>query len=113
MSDSGASAAGRLEVNVSDLGPGHTRAVQAGGRKILVCNVGGEYFAIAERCSHAAFSLAEGRLTGFLLECPLHGARFDVRDGSPARRPAIKPLDTYPLTRVGAQVLIEVEVGAG
>jgi benzene/toluene dioxygenase ferredoxin subunit len=111
VSDSDHSAATQLEVDVSDLDPGHTRAVQAGGRKILLCNVGGEYFAVAERCSHAAFSLAGGRMKGFLLECPLHGACFDVRDGSPARRPAIKPLDTYPLRRSGTQVRIELDLG--
>jgi len=82
-------------VDVSDLAPGTTRPVACGRRKALLCNVGGAFYAVAERCSHAAFSLVEGRLEGPHLECPLHGALFDVRDGSPVRRPASKPLATY------------------
>ena len=98
----------RVNVDVSDLVPGQIRAIDVGGRKILLCNAQGQYFAVQERCSHAAYSLAEGRLTGFLLECPLHGARFDVRDGSPARRPAIKPLETYALSVVDGNAEVVV-----
>lgn len=104
----GPRAVGCIEVDVSDLARGRTRAVRVGQRKILICNAGGSFFAVAERCSHAAFSLAGGRLTGFLIECPLHGACFDVRDGSPTRRPAVKPLETYPLERIGETVRIEL-----
>lgn len=99
-----------MRVDVADLAPGRVRPVDVGGRKVLLCNVEGEYFAVQERCSHAAFSLAEGRLSGFLLECPLHGACFDVRDGSPARRPAIKPLETYPVSVVDGRA--ELTLGA-
>ena len=90
-----AEASESVVVDVSDLAPGAIRPVACGRRKALLCNVGGAYYAVAERCSHAAFSLAEGRLEGPHLECPLHGALFDVRDGSPVRRPASKPLATY------------------
>ncbi len=98
----------RVSVDLSDLAPGQIRAVDVGGRKILLCNAEGQYFAVQERCSHAAYSLAEGRLTGVILECPLHGARFDVRDGSPVRRPAVKPLETYALSLVDGNAEVEV-----
>ncbi|MGE4606487.1 MAG: non-heme iron oxygenase ferredoxin subunit [Myxococcota bacterium] len=86
-----------IQVDITDLAVGQTRPVEIAGRKILVCNAAGKFFAIAERCTHAAHSLAGGRLAGFEIECPLHGARFDVRDGSPTRRPALEALETYRL----------------
>ena len=109
MESAEARAPGSLRVDVADLAPGQTRPVECGRHKALLCNVGGEFFAVAERCSHAAFSLVEGRLEGPHLECPLHGARFDVRDGSPVRRPASKPLATWPVRLDGnsAEILFE------
>jgi len=99
----------RVVVDVSDLPPGATRPVESGRRKALLCNVAGAFYAVAERCTHAAFSMAEGRLEGPHLECPLHGALFDVRDGSPVRRPASKPLATYPVEVEGTRAEIRFE----
>ncbi len=101
----------QFEVDVSDLVNGQTRSIEVAGRKILLCNVAGEFFAIQQRCSHAAYSLADGRLAGFEIECPLHGARFDVRDGSVKRRPARTALETYSLAPgdTGATVLLQIE----
>ena len=97
----------RVSVDAAGIAPGTHRVVEYGRRKALLCNVAGEFFAVAERCSHAAFSLAEGRLDGPLIECPLHGAQFDVRDGSPVRRPASKPLTIHPVSREGSRAVIE------
>jgi 3-phenylpropionate/trans-cinnamate dioxygenase ferredoxin subunit len=103
-------AAQRVSVDVSGIAPGEVRLVECGRRKALLCNVAGDFFAVAERCTHAAFSLREGRLDGPLLECPLHGARFDVRDGSPVRRPASKPLATHSVALDGARAVIEFTI---
>jgi len=100
-------AAERVSVDVVGIAPGQHRVVTCGHRKALLCNVAGEFFAVAERCSHAAFSLAEAPLDGALIECPMHGARFDVRDGSPVRLPASKPLATHPVELDGTRVVIE------
>jgi len=73
-----------------------------------VCNVGGEYFAVADVCTHDRGPLGEGRLRGTVIECPRHGARFDVRDGAVLAPPAVRPLPTYPvLVRDG---VVDVEV---
>lgn len=106
MAPADAAAEESVVVDVSDLAPGAIRAVACGRRKALLCNVDGVFYAVAERCSHAAFSLTEGRLEGAHLECPLHGALFDVRDGSPVRRPASKPLATYPVAVDGSRAEI-------
>ena len=94
--------------DVSDLAPGTRRVVEAGRRKLLLCNVEGTLYAVAERCPHAAFSLAEGRLEGCRIECPLHGALFDLRDGSPLRGPTSKPLATYPVESRGARAVVSL-----
>jgi 3-phenylpropionate/trans-cinnamate dioxygenase ferredoxin subunit len=55
---------------------------------VVVCRVAGTLFAIDDNCSHADTPLSEGRLRGFSITCPLHGASFDVRDGSHSGPPA-------------------------
>ena len=54
-----------------------------------------DVFAIANRCSHAEASLCEGEVFDGEVECPLHGAAFDIATGKPLTLPAIKPVATY------------------
>jgi len=80
------------------LAPGEKRVVQVGDREILVCRTAADrYFALASRCSHAAWPLADEPVEGSHIVCTLHGARFDMRDGCPVSGPARKPLSTYPI----------------
>ncbi len=67
------------------------------GREILICRVEDNYFAVASRCTHAAWSLASEPIEGMEIHCTLHGARFDLRDGCPTAGPASKPLATFPI----------------
>jgi 3-phenylpropionate/trans-cinnamate dioxygenase ferredoxin component len=65
------------------------------GTRVLVFNLGGEYFAIEDRCSHAASSLNGGRCRNGRIFCPLHGAQFDIRTGQPRSPPASAPVRTF------------------
>ncbi len=67
------------------------------GREIVVCRVDDAYFAIAGRCTHAAWPLDSEPIEGMEIVCTMHGARFDLRDGCPTAGPASKPLATYPI----------------
>jgi len=68
---------------LDDLVDGETRSFEdVGDYGIVVCNVQGELYALEDNCSHADTPLSEGRLRGWHITCPLHGASFDVRDGS-------------------------------
>lgn len=96
-----AAAPSAFELDVSDLAPGDKRSVEHGDRKVLVCNVDGVVYAIADRCSHASVPLGGGRLEGCVLECPFHGAQFDVRDGRPVALPARRSVPSYPVTPLG------------
>jgi 3-phenylpropionate/trans-cinnamate dioxygenase ferredoxin component len=80
-----------------DVPPGRTRGCTVDGHDVLVCNVDGEFYAIADVCTHDRGPLGEGRLRGAVIECPRHGARFDVRDGSVKAPPAVRPIETYPV----------------
>jgi 3-phenylpropionate/trans-cinnamate dioxygenase ferredoxin subunit len=82
---------------VAEIPPGGRKLVQAGGRAIVVFNVGGEFFALANRCPHRGGSLCHGRLTGLvqsdepghydytrrgeIVRCPWHAWEFDIRTG--------------------------------
>lgn len=75
--------------DLSDLRDGELRCFGAvGAHGIVVCRVGGRLYALDDNCSHADTPLSEGRLRGHSLVCPLHGAAFDVRDGSHSGPPA-------------------------
>ncbi|NMI00994.1 non-heme iron oxygenase ferredoxin subunit [Pseudonocardia acidicola] len=64
---------------------------------LLVCRFGDEVHVVANLCSHGASELSDGRLIGCEVECELHRGRFDVRTGKATRRPAKKPIATYPV----------------
>jgi nitrite reductase/ring-hydroxylating ferredoxin subunit len=68
--------------------PGKTLAVEAGGLSILLCNVEGRLYAVENQCTHARVPLTEAVLEGCELECPHHGALYDVRDGAALALPA-------------------------
>ena len=86
-----------------ELLPGEMRSVYDAvtGTPNLVFNLDGELYALEDRCSHEDFELSSGTFdpaTGSI-ECILHGARFDVRDGRPLCPPAYTPVARFPVKR--------------
>jgi nitrite reductase/ring-hydroxylating ferredoxin subunit len=65
------------------------------GRDILVLKIEEDYFAIHNVCTHAFALMVGGFVEGYEIECPLHGARFDVRTGMNLTPPAVRPLDVF------------------
>jgi 3-phenylpropionate/trans-cinnamate dioxygenase ferredoxin subunit len=78
------------------------------GRDLLVCRGGDDLFAVADRCTHAAWCLADSEIDGDEIACALHGGRFDLRTGEATGLPATKPLRTFPLRVVGSRVEVRV-----
>jgi 3-phenylpropionate/trans-cinnamate dioxygenase ferredoxin subunit len=66
---------------VSILPEGSVSLVDVDGTEVAVFNIGGQYYAIQDVCTHDGGTLAEGEVEGFEIECPRHGARFDLRTG--------------------------------
>lgn len=84
--------------DLSDLADGELRAFPDVGRYgIVVCRVAGRLHALEDNCSHADTPLSEGRLRGAMLVCPLHGAQFDVRDGTHQGPPAWEGVPCHPV----------------
>ena len=80
-----------------------------GGIAILVYRFREEYFAVENLCSHAQSTFDDGRVRGYQLICPLHGATFDIRDGSATGRPARNPIRVFPLRVVHGMVEVALE----
>ena len=96
---------------LSELPPGTVKVVEARpGLPIGVFNVGGELYAIEDRCSHDDGPLCEGDWDAdeCVVICPRHGANFDIRSGKALTLPAYIPVATYPVTVVDGVVVVEL-----
>ena len=67
------------------------KEVQVNREAVCLVNLDGKYYAIGNICTHMGGPLAEGKLEGYVVQCPWHGSRFDVRSGEVVRRPAMRP----------------------
>jgi len=100
-------------VNVAPLDefpPGSVKIVYAGEIAVGVYNLGGELYAIEDRCSHDNGPLAEGDFDpdeGVAI-CPRHGARIDIRSGRPLSLPAVLPVETFPVIVEDGIVKVDV-----
>lgn len=79
----------------ADVPPGGLMPVDAGNERIVLAHADDGICAVEDRCSHQDFPLSSGQLDGCELECPYHGAAFDVRTGRATRLPAVRPVRTF------------------
>ena len=93
----------------SEIEEGHARVFEAEGLRIAVCKVGSRIYAIEDLCTHDGGPLGDGKLEGYAIECPRHGAQFDVRDGSVLCMPAAYPVRAFPVTEKEGQVYVEID----
>ncbi|MBI4306479.1 MAG: non-heme iron oxygenase ferredoxin subunit [Chloroflexi bacterium] len=94
----------------ADVPEGEVRVYRVDDVAIAVCNVDGNFYAIEDVCTHDGSSFEQSVLEGNEIECPRHGARFDVRSGAVRALPAVFPVKSY-LTRVSGDD-VEVEIDA-
>ena len=99
----------------ADIAPGTMKYVVAGGKKVLVANVDGAFYAMQARCPHLGGNLARGRLEGKTVTCPLHKATFDLTTGEVIDVAHLlflkfntKTAKTFPLKIEGDAILVEV-----
>lgn len=73
----------------SEIQPGSMKAVDLMGKNILLVNVGGAFYAIGVKCTHAGGDLSKGTLEGNVVTCPKHHAKFDVTTGKLVGQPKV------------------------
>ena len=97
---------------VSELPPGGKKLVEVDDIPVALFNVGGDFFAIFRyrRCLYPRWRspLAEGELDGDEIECPRHGARFNVCTGAVLCMPATEPVECYEVKVEGDGIFVSV-----
>ena len=98
---------------VKDFPLGSITQVEVDGIEIALVNSEDGFFAVNDVCTHAEVSLSDGQLNGCLLECPMHGAEFDIKTGEAKSLPATKPLEVYQVIVDGndEHATVSIEVG--
>lgn len=95
--------------NVSQVDVGKVIVVHAGEKRLALCRpTADEFYAIDDVCTHDGGPLGEGELCGYEIECPRHGAHFDVRTGEALTLPATRPVHSYPAIVEGNEVFVEL-----
>ncbi|HEY9683158.1 MAG TPA: non-heme iron oxygenase ferredoxin subunit [Oculatellaceae cyanobacterium] len=101
--------------NATEIPPGKMKAIKINGKDILLANVEGKIYAIANQCTHAHAPLSRGKLDGCVVTCPLHGARFDITSGKNLSDAKILFLKmkandshSYPVKIEGTDVFVDI-----
>jgi len=96
-----------VSIPVSQFDNNSVVTVQIEGQEVVVFKIEEDYFALNNRCSHAEASLSEGEVYDCKVECPLHGAEFDLKTGEPLTLPATKPVKVYDVLLQNDQLIIQ------
>lgn len=96
--------------SVDDLASGEARQVDVGDTKVAVVRIDDDFYAVADQCSHANYSLSEGEVDcdDRTLECWKHGAQFSLLDGEPQTLPATTPVQVYRVDVAAGEVFVSM-----
>ena len=99
--------------SLDDLVPNTPLAIELGNdEQVCLIRIGSEVYAISNNCSHADFPMSDGEMVDdFVIECGLHGAQFDVRDGVALELPATDPIGCYEVKVVEGEVWVRSNGG--
>jgi 3-phenylpropionate/trans-cinnamate dioxygenase ferredoxin subunit len=93
-----------------ELPSGERIFLEIDGQPVAVFNIAGKYFAIADVCSHDDGPVAEGDLHDTQIECPRHGAKFDLESGKALTLPAVVDIPAYPVRLANGEILIGLPI---
>jgi 3-phenylpropionate/trans-cinnamate dioxygenase ferredoxin subunit len=91
---------------IGDLTPGEMKFVAVDRERVVLANVDGAFYALRDMCGHRNAPLSRGKLIGFLIECPLHFAQFDVRTGELVDGPVSAPVPIYEVRVEGDTIYV-------
>jgi 3-phenylpropionate/trans-cinnamate dioxygenase ferredoxin subunit len=92
---------------VTDIPPGGRHWVDFEEETVVIFNVDGQFYCIADVCTHDGGPLEDGELIGCTIECPRHGAHFDLRTGAALSFPAVTPVPVYQVKVEGEDIYVE------
>jgi len=92
---------------VSDFPTGSLKKVVVGGEDVVVGNVGGKVYAMANKCTHRGGPLNEGELEGSTVTCPWHGGQFDLTTGKVVGPPPLKDEASFDVKIEASSVLLK------
>ncbi len=94
---------------VDEIPVGEAKAFEVKGQWVAVFHTDdGSFYALDDICTHEEASLAEGDFDENHVECPMHGARFDLKSGKVLSLPAVVSVKSYPVRVNGSDVEVEV-----
>jgi 3-phenylpropionate/trans-cinnamate dioxygenase ferredoxin component len=94
--------------NKSDIADGTVKVFMVENDRVAVCRVDNLFYAVADLCSHDGGPLGEGELVDHQIECPRHGARFDIETGKAMCFPAVVPIPVYKVEERGEEIWVSV-----
>jgi len=92
----------------ADVPEGKVKVFSSGEQRVALAHTKDGFFAMQDLCTHDDGPLGDGAITGNDVECPRHGARFDVQTGTVTRMPAIVPVKVFPVKVEGSDVLVQL-----
>jgi nitrite reductase/ring-hydroxylating ferredoxin subunit len=93
--------------SVTELVPGQMRWVAVDSERLVLANVDGVVYALRDVCGHKNAPLSRGKLSGHVIECPLHFAQFDVRTGELLSGPVSAPVPIYEVRVDGNTIYVK------
>jgi 3-phenylpropionate/trans-cinnamate dioxygenase ferredoxin subunit len=95
-------------MKADEVEPGKVAVVEVDGDRIAICRTADAIYAVADICSHDGGALDQGTLLGERIECPRHGAQFDIKSGKALTLPAVRPIKSYEARIAGDMIEVDV-----
>lgn len=93
---------------VADFPENSMHALTVEGEAVLLVHQDGQFYALADRCTHKEYPLHDGELLDGAVKCDWHGAKFNLETGKPTI-PAVKKVRLYQTQVEGERVLVSVQ----
>jgi 3-phenylpropionate/trans-cinnamate dioxygenase ferredoxin subunit len=92
----------------NELQPGEKLLVEVDEQLVILFQVGDEYFCLDDVCTHDGGTLSDGDFEGHEIECPRHGAKFDIRCGKAMCMPATQNTGSHEVKVDGEDILVRI-----
>ena len=90
---------------------GAKKLIESDERLVILVRLGDDYFCIDDVCTHDGGTLSDGNHEGCIIECPRHGAKFDMRTGKALCMPATQDTLAHEVKVVGEDILVKINEG--